>query len=958
MSLAAGLSDGERLYAQEHASAAISGTVTDPSGALIPGAEVRLLDPARPGVTVGAVQTDRAGRFRLEARPGTFQLQVESEGFGLYTSPTLHLRLGSPMNVPVRLAIAARSEQVDVSDARNGATDPDSNGSALHFGGERLNILSDDPATLQQQINALAGPGLGGNTQILVNGFSGGRLPPKGSIRSLSINGNPFSAYYDSPGFGRVEIETKPGGDKVHGALNFAGTDQPFDARNPFTTVQPPFFQFQTDGNVTGPLGKKTSFFGAENIQQLGNNAVVNAVLLDSQFASGTYSTAVPAPQLGQIYSARLDRQFSTNNFGFVRDEWSRTHTTNDGLAPLLLPSSAYTSNTLTETLQAADTQLLGLHAVNEVRFQYLRSRLRQDPNNTETGLLVEGAFQQFGSPTQVLRDNQDHYEGQERFEFDRGKHAVRVGARFRAVREANLSSANFNGQYVFNDIASYAITEQGLAGHLSPAQIRAEGGGAAQFSITTGQPRATLLNDDAGVYAEDDWRLDRDITASYGFRFESESAVPDHADAAPRLGLAWAVHRGKKPAPLVVLRTGYGIFYNRFPSASLLQAVRQNGVSETAFFAQNPDTFAQNADGSPIAPPPSQLTATEPTIYRVNPALRAAYSQVASFGADRFIGRRGTVSAMFLYAHGAHGYLTRNINAPLPGTFNPTLPNSGVRPLGTAQNIYQYSSDSNENDEVLFTNSQLQVTKTLFVFASYILQRQANESAGVASFPSNQYNLRADYAPDAAQHKQTLNSAILWTLPYGLQSGLFFNAHSGTRFDITTGTDLNGDTIFNDRPGYATDLSRPSVVRTTFGNFDSVPLPGAALVPRNAGDAPALLWLDLQLRKSFHVGPRAPIQGAGTAASNTPGSAPGRSATKPDRPWQLGFQIDAQNVLNHTNPGVPIGVLPTPGEPLCHGLQTATACSYFGQSLSLANDFSPLTASNRTILVQSFFTF
>ena len=934
------------------------GRVTDPSGALLPNAALHLLDPSHPGTTVRTARADRAGRFRIEVPAGTFLLQVESEGFAPFTSPPLHLRPGSSTELPVQLAIADQSEQVDVSGAHGDATNPENGGGALHFDGERLNMLSDDPSTLQQQINALAGPGLGGNTQILVNGFSGGRLPPKAAIRSISINANPYSAFYDTPGFGRVEIETKPGGDKLHGALDFAGTDQPLDARNPFTTVQPPFFQFQTDGNLTGPIGKKTSFFAADNVQQLANNAAVNAVLLDSQFASGTYSAAVPAPKLTQTYSARLDRQFTPSNFGFVRDEWSRSHTSNDGLAPLLLPSAAYTSNTLTDTFQAADTQLMGPHAVNEVRFQYLRSRVRQDPNSSATGLLVEGAFQQFGSPAQVLRDNQDHYEGQERFEFDRGKHAVRLGARFRAVRLSNLSSANFNGQYVFNNLGSYAITEQGLAAHLTPAQIRAEGGGASQFSITMGQPRARLLNDDVGVYAEDDWHLSRNVTASYGFRFESESAVPDHADAAPRLGLAWAVHRGRKPVPLAVLHAGYGIFYNRFPAASLLQAVRENGVSETAFFAQNPDTFSQKSDGSPAAPPVSQLTATEPTIFRVNPALRTSYNQIASLGADRDLGRRGTVSAMFLYAHGAHEYLTRNINAPLPGTFDPGLPGSGVRPLGTAQNIYQFSSDSNENDEVFTANTQVQLTRSLFVFAAYTLQRQANEGAGVSSFPSEPYNLRADYAPDAAAFKQVLNSALIWTLPHGLQAGLFFNAHSGTGFDITTGTDLNGDTIFNDRPAYATDLSRPSVVRTRFGNFDTLPLPGAALVPRNAGEAPALLWLDPQLRKNFHIGPRPSAEKikAGNTAASAAASAP--SPARPERPWQLSFQVDAQNILNHTNPGTPIGVLPTPGQPLCHGLQSTTACSYFGQSLSLANDFSPLTASNRTILVQSFFTF
>ncbi len=947
--------------AQNLVSTTLSGTVTDPSGALVLNADVHL---SGAGIDQTG-KTDRGGRFSFHVPPGTYSLQVNSEGFELFSSLPLVLKAGTTTREPVQLRIAGRNEQIDVDSLRGGFTDPSANGSALDFNGEKLNLLSDDPATLQQQINALAGPGLGGSAQILVNGFTGGRIPPKAAIRSISINQNPYSAYYDTPGFARVEIDTKPGGDKLHGSLTLTGTDQPLDTRNPFTALQPPFYQFQTDGNLTGPINPKTSFFVAENTQQLANNAVVNALVLDPALTPGTISEAVPAPGLTQTYSFRLDRQFNAHNFGFLRNEWNQTHTANDGLNPLLLPSAAYASNLLTNTLQASDTQLFGPHAVNEVRFQYLRSRVRQDPNSTQTGLLVQGAFQAFGSPTQFLRDDQDRYEVQDRYEFDRGHHAVRLGFRFREVRDANSSSANFNGQYVFNSIGAYRLTEQnlaacGMAGPacLTPAQLRAAGGGAAQFSLTQGQPSALLYSDDIGAYAEDDWQARRDVTFSYGLRFESQSAVPDHVDPAPRVGLAWAVHRGKRPMPLVVLRSGYGLFYNRFPAGSLLTAVRQNGVAESAFFSQNPDGFAQNPDGSPIAPSPAQLTASQPTIYRVSPNLRTSYNQVTSFEADRYLGRRGVVSASFVYAHAAHEYLLRNVNAPLPGSFDPNVPNSGIRPLGNAQNLYQYSSDSNENDELFSMNTQLRVTKTLSLFASYILQRQAGETTGISSFPSNQYDLRADYGRDSAISKQFLNSAMNWKLPRDASLTLFFNAHSGVPFDVVTGTDRNGDTIFNDRPAFATDMTRPSVVRTKFGNFDTAPLPGQAIIPRNYATAPPLFWVDLQGRKSFHIGPRA------LAAASAPGpgpNAPGKprpGPTKPERPWELGLQVEAQNVLNHTNPGLPIGVLPSPGEPLCTGVTSATACSYFGRSLSLASDFSPLTASNRTILLQSSFRF
>jgi hypothetical protein len=176
--------------------------------------------------------------------------------------------------------------------------------------------------------------------------------------------------------------------------------------------------------------------------------------------------------------------------------------------------------------------------------------------------------------------------------------------------------------------------------------------------------------------------------------------------------------------------------------------------------------------------------------------------------------------------------------------------------------------------------------------------------------------------------------------LPYGIAVHPFVSARSGRPFDITTGTDLNGDTIYNDRPAFATDLSRQSVVRTAYGNFDTDPLPTQTLIPFDYGHGPALAWLDLQVSEELHVGPRpakAVTQSASAANSNA------HSAQKPERPWSLTFSLEVENLFNHTNAANPVGVLSSP---------------LFGKSLSVATDFSSLTAANRTLLLHSTFTF
>ena len=111
----------------------------------------------------------------------------------------------------------------------------------------------------------------------IIDGFTGGQLPPKSAIRAIIINQNPFSAQYDTPGYGRVEILTKPGTDKLHGQLFMNASASAFNTSNPFVVNEPPYHTLQYDGNVSGALGKKASFFFYFDRRNIQNNSIVNA---------------------------------------------------------------------------------------------------------------------------------------------------------------------------------------------------------------------------------------------------------------------------------------------------------------------------------------------------------------------------------------------------------------------------------------------------------------------------------------------------------------------------------------------------------------------------------------------------------------------------------------------------------------------------------------------------------
>ncbi|AFL89588.1 hypothetical protein Terro_3371 [Terriglobus roseus DSM 18391] len=897
--------------------------ITDPSGAAIAGAPVRIFAGSDAnGVPLQDVKTDSTGRVRLALPAGSYVLLADAPGFNTIQKSLVVDDTALPITLTLKLSVAVNAEQVAVQ-SDDAQLDSDG-GLAVVLKGKTLDTLSDNPSTFQQQLQAMVGSGEDGQQpQFRIDGFSGGRFPPKASIREVRINQNGYSAQFDQRGNSIIDIFTKPGTDKLHGFLLVTGNADVFNARNPYITAQPPYHSTYIDGNLNGPLGKKTSFFVGGNRVDMENNAAVNAVVLDSSFNSAPLSQAIPNPQITNSLNVRIDRNLSTNNTFTVRYEFADTSQTNSGVGQLVLASQGVDANTKTNTLQVGNTTIVGSHVVFESRFQYLRTRLRQNAISSAPTLIVQGAFNGGGSPSQVSEDKQDNYELQEYLSVDRGKHFLRAGARYRLIRDRNSSTAGYNGAYIFSSLAAYQTTVRGQATGQTPAQIRAAGGGASQFNITAGTASAAILTGDLGLYVEDEWKVTRNFSLIPGLRFETQSGIPDHIDPAPRLGFSWAVTSAKRKSPYVSLRGGVGIFYDRFAAGNILTAARQNGVTQRSYYFANPDSY-------PNILSPSALAATQPTVYRISPTLRNEYYVSEGITASRPLFGHGNLSLTYNHIQGVHLLLSRNVNAPL----------NGVRPLGGTQNIYQFSSEGNSTINSLWTNYYVQFGNRAGLFGSYSLRfQQSNAGSGASSFPSNSYNIRADYGRPAQLARNRGYIGGWFNIPFGISGSMFLSAHSSTRFNITTGADNNGDSIYNDRPSFATDLTRASVVRTAYGNFDTAPIAGQQIIPINYGHGYNFFSLQTQFGKGFGFGKRPvtpPPPAAAVPKANT-------KEEKPERPYQLFLSVEAQNVLNHVNPGTPIGQLTSP---------------YFGRSLTLNTEQGNSTAANRQISVFMNFRF
>lgn len=876
----------------------LSGSVVDPQSAVIPQAQVSI---ACGGAAAVQVTTDGLGRYTAAGlAPGVCTVRAQAPGFRTAQRDGIKLAAGATQRLTVTLEIDVAEQQVVVSASAVDAS-PDKNGDAIVMQGDTLRALSDDPDVMQQQLQSIAGSDPEGGSQLMLDGFSGGRMPPKSAIREIKVNQNPFSAEYDWIGYGRIEILTKPGADKWHGEAWAQGNDSPWNARNPFTSIEPDYHSSRWGGDMNGPLSKNSSVFlnlyGMNGV----NESVVNAVVLDGTLSPVALRQIVSTPSTEMNFSPRYDLQWGKVHTITARYELNRSTQTNGGVGQLSLATQGDDNTNTQQTLQLSDTQAYSAKVLNETRFQYVRGRMRQTPQNRDVTVNVSGSFVGGGNSAGTLRDAQDHYEFQDYLKLEEGNHDLNLGGRLRAVRDSNSSTAGYNGQFTFSSIEAYQITEQGLANGQTAAEIRAAGGGATQFTQTEGTPNLAVNLVDAGLFAEDNWKVRPEVTLSYGVRYETQSGIPDHGDFAPRTAVAWSIPGGKDKPPRAVVRAGYGWFYRRFESSELLQARRQNGTLQTTTVITNPDFFPETCADSGVDCSSSSST---PTVYQISPALRSPIQEVGTFGIDKPIGKIGQISVNYMHWRGTHLFLTRNINAPLPGTYDPADPTSGTRPLGVDENIYEYDSVGASKRNRLNVNANAH-WKSSGLWLYYGIGKAHSNTSDLSTFLAHPYDPHQDYGRASYDMRNRLFVGGFASLPWHLRVNPFVMWRSGMPFNITVSEDLNGDSQFNDRPAFATDLTRPSVYVTKWGTFDADPIAGQTIIPVNIGKGPGAFLANVRMNREIHFGPPVPPE-------------PGEGDAKPapaekkevEKKYEVDVGVEVQNLLNHPNYSQPVGVL------------------------------------------------
>jgi Carboxypeptidase regulatory-like domain len=953
-------------------SASLSGKVTDQTGAVIPQATITATAPNGKQSTA---TTNQEGTFQINSlAPGTYNVSAGAKGFATLQKSAVELGEGQRQTLNLSLEVQAQEEKVEVQSEGTtldvGAT---SNANALIIKGKDLEALSDDPDELQSELQALAGPAAGPNGgQIYIDGFTGGQLPPKSAIREIRINQNPFSAQYDKLGYGRIEIFTKPGSDHLHGQFFFNDTNAVFNSKNPYVPTKPDYNTDIFDGNLGGPINKKASFFLDASRRNMNEFSAIFAT--DPSNFANHLQESIASPETRTSISPRLDYQISANNTLTVRYQLTHSGQQNSGLGSFSLPSLAYNLNETEHTLQVSDTQIYGPKIVNETRFQFQRETNHQLPLGFGPEVEVQGAFT-FGENSQGnVRTTQDNYELQNYTSITHGNHLIKFGARLRGITSSESTDANFNGLFVFAPVYSNGVAvasalqayENAISGGCSSQNYQPQNC-PTQFSITTGSPQVSVGWFDAGLYAEDEWRAKPNLSVTYGLRFESQNNIHDRRDFAPRLGIAWGIGNSGRGTPKTVLRAGYGIFYDRFGYNLVEQAELLNGVTQQSVKVTDPQFFTTNPQSLPPFSSLATVPGRAPTIYQISPDLRAPYTMQSAVSVERQVTKAATVSVTYLNSRGEHSFYIDNVNAPYVV--------GGPTPNHVSENIYQYGSGGIYRQNQLIANVRLNTGKRVSLFGFYTLSyAKSDTSSGggaggffssgtttMASFLTNQFDPIADYGRAAfdVRHRAFIGGNV--TLPYAFSLSPFIIINSGQPYNLTTGQDNNGDSIFNDRPWFTTSSANAACTsKASFSLTDS----GFGQVPVNYCTAPANATFNLRLSKTFGfgretkggsggggggggrdggggpgggLGPRG-LSGAG--GGGNPFRMPGGSS---GRRYNLTFSVSARNLFNTLNPGPAVGNLSSP---------------FFGQSIMVGGGPFASASANRRLDLQVRFSF
>jgi hypothetical protein len=834
----------------------IEGTVTDPTGAVVPGATV-LIENVNTGFK-RELKTDSSGFFRFTVLPlGTYDLKVTTSGFSAESRKGIVIDAGTTATSDMALRVGGTVEVVEVSGAapvvEPGRTDL---GSMLSTNSiENLPLLSRNPYNfILIQPNASARPNteFGVPRKINANGFtdrinyeldgSNNTQSDRAGIRLLPISDTFIGEVQQvnngfAPEFGNTtgtvfNAITKSGTNALHGEAAYILGRSSLNAKPAFAPLAPKPDR-SLDSYIADAGGRiikdKLFWFGAfEHVSRSLPSAIsVTPATLTSIGLSTDLSNPIPFSQSVYFYMGKADWQINQNNrlsgrFNYFRNE---SPFNNGGGQTLATQTYLFKDRAPVGAVQLIST--LSPNMVNEFRFAIPKRFQRQVAfagTGPQPAITISGVANFGGSDQTGVAFTEKTPQWSDNLSYTRGTHTYKFGVDIRYILD-NQTQQQF-AKYTFGSIDNYLAAKNGT----NPKSY-------STFQQTFGNPAVIYSSLFTGLYAQDNWKLRPNLTLTYGVRYDiykipdadTKSLFPasqkfsvDKNNFAPRIGIAYSLGKDQK----TVLRANYGIFYDAPQTNVYFNALLNNGAPQVFNLSTGNATAFAPAFPTVLSALPSGFNLPTQDVFTVSPNFRTLYTSNANFQVTRELTSNMSLSVGYLFTKGTHLPVYRNINAVPTGNFlgdgRPILKTGGV--FTQFNNIFDAESVGISNYNGLNVTLNRRFANGYEFFLTYTWshalddapERNVLDSSNL--MPEDPTNRSRDYGNSFSDRRHAFSGTgvlhphfdISGPMKYVVNNNqltFILQATSGDIFNIGSNRNLNGD------PTVPATLQRPLFV-------------------------------------------------------------------------------------------------------------------------------------------------
>ena len=727
--------------------AAISGTVRDATGATV-GEAVVTVSNRNIGLERKII-TNNEGYFIASSLPPgpDYKVSVKKPGFSIYETKIEVLQVGQNITMTAILTIAQQADVVTVT-AETPLVEQAKSGIAQEVGGAQiLNLpingrrvdqfaLLTPGATTDGASGGVSFRGVPGGNAFLQDGndvtqqwgldIAGGSVVPSSisqdAVMEFQVQTSGYSAEFGRAVGGVINTVTKSGTNQYHGSAFWFFRNRTLNATDPYARYNPPEHRHQSGGSIGGPIVKDKLFFFANGEFTRRQFPLVDSIVNPQFYSGSTYigvcgTPATPAQcAAAQAYFQRffqtVPRSLS-QNLGLAKIDWRPTDrhalTASFNLLNFTSPNGAISSvaatngsgvgtngiqSAKTRTARLSETFIVSNSMVNEARFGWFKDRRGQDlspelapPNGLRSGLTVAGQSN-LGVSTNIpnIQPSEDRYQFADNLSWTKGKHQIKFGVDLAFLRDTENALFNGPGSYTYGSITAFA---QDLSG-------TTDGKHWLSYTQSFGPLLTHASVDNYAFFAQDQWSVARGLTVNYGLRYEYSTYTqpplnPDYPatgklnepgkNFAPRIGIAYSFNKDR-----TVIRAGYGIFYARLPSASVIRLQQRNGVIQKTGTLSSSDP-SQLAAG-PVFP--FRLTSLAGSVGLTNVTyassdLATPYTAQLDFSVEQAVGKNAALTVSYMHSRG-YQFLSRDdLNlGPASGTATYTIQDVNGTPTGT----------------------------------------------------------------------------------------------------------------------------------------------------------------------------------------------------------------------------------------------------------------------------------